>query len=648
MCGLCGIAASGQGAEADHLSRIAHMVRTLVHRGPDEGGVAARGRVTLGHRRLSIVDLAHGQQPMTNEDGTIWVVFNGEIYNHAEFRAELTAKGHTYRTRCDTEAILHLYEEEGEKCVERLHGMFAFAVWDERRQLLLLARDRTGIKPLYYAATAADDLVFGSEVKALFASGLLTPALNEDAVAEYFATGHVSGKRTLFKGICKLEPGSVLVWQQGILRTHRYWRPGNGLSGMPAEAPPTTLAEAADTFSMHFKAAVRSQLMSDVPLGIFLSGGVDSSLIAAAMCQIGTGELQTFSVGYREASASELPYARLVSNQLGTKHHEVVIGATDFFEQLPRLTWQRDLPLTFSASIPLYFVSRLASEHVKVVLTGEGSDELFAGYGRHLRGMWNYRLSRLLDRLLPGPLRRASLDFARRGGESYLGSRLRRSFLGHSGTVEEAYLEAFADFDAGDRRSLLGRGDAATAYGDLAALIDVELLRRNPLEVLLRYDQATYLEELLMKQDAMSMATSIESRVPFLHDPLLVWAAALPPSVKLNGRVGKALVRLAAAAYLPPAVTDGAKRGFPVPLGEWLRGVGRPVLEAYLPDLQDSLLQGAYARRLLAAHLSGVDHTARLWRLLAFQIWRRETLPSFSRLAAGPAPLIFEPACSKA
>jgi asparagine synthase (glutamine-hydrolysing) len=641
MCGFCGIARPGGEGQHDR-QRVAAMMAMIAHRGPDDQGIADCGEAVLGHRRLSIVDLAHGQQPMTNEDGTVWIVFNGEIYNHADFRTELQAKGHVYRTRCDTEAILHLYEEEGERCVDRLHGMFAFAIWDGRRRRLLLARDRTGIKPLYYAERPDGTFVFGSEVKALCASGLVEPALAEDAVAEYFATGHVSGAGTLITGVHKLQAGHTAIWEAGRLRTRRYWAPGHRVPGTAGSADrpvPADPVEAADEFWREFADAVRAQLMSDVPLGVFLSGGVDSSLITAAVVAAGVTDLRTFSVGYREAGASELPQAAVVANALGTRHHEVIVSGADFFEQLPTLTWQRDFPLTFSASIPLYFVSKLAREHVTVVLTGEGSDELFAGYGRYPRGLWNYQIAQALDRLLPRPIRRVGRRAAAGAGTGYVASRVRRSFLAREGTVEDAYLEAFADFDAGHRRALLGaaaRGPigSAGAYGDLTRLVDAELLHRNPLEALLHYDQATYMEELLMKQDAMSMAASLESRVPFLHDPLLGWAGRLDPRHKLQGRIGKVIVRQAARQRLPTAATDGPKRGFLVPLGEWLRGeVARDIMEHALPTSGDTLLDSAYVRMLNAEHRAGRDHTARLWRILAFRVWQLDTLPALAALA---------------
>ena len=623
MCGICGIALADRSAQVprDTIERMNHVIH---HRGPDDAGLYLRGPVALGHRRLAIVDLGGGHQPMANEDGTVWVAYNGEIYNHSEHRAPLEAKGHVFRTRSDTEAIVHLYEDRGARCPEAMRGMFAFAIWDERKETLLLARDRSGIKPLFYALTPAGDLVFGSEVKAVLASGMVDAELAHDAVGEYFALGTVAGDRTLYRHVKKLLPGHTLEWRQGRVRIEPYWElpryiepVGNGHGAM-------TIADAADEFWRRFVEAVEITLMSDVPLGVFLSGGLDSSLIVAAMRERGVSELRTFSVGFSEAEASELPFARIVADTFKTEHHEVACTGEQFFAALPRLTAHRDQPLTFSASIPLFFVSELAGSSVKVVLTGEGSDELFAGYGRYPRALLNRRLARVLDGALPGALRNGVTAAVGHLGDDYFGNRIKRSFLARRGTFEDAYLDSFADFDASHRRALLG--STADAYGNLGTLVDTTLLTSNPLEAMLRFDQATYMEELLAKQDQMSMAASIESRVPFLDHRLVEWAATLPPHVKLQGTAGKALVRLAAERTLPRSITHARKRGFLVPLARWLREIGYDVLQEYAPADDDSLLNARYVRRLVQEHRAGRDHTARLWRILAFQVWRREVL----------------------
>jgi len=619
MCGICGIVLSDPNARVNPRV-IGRMSDAIAHRGPDDDGQYLNGNIGLGFRRLSIIDLSGGHQPMANEDETVWIAYNGEIFNHAEHRAPLEARGHQFRTRSDTEAIVHLYEEYGSACPRKLRGMFGFAIWDEKRRSLLLARDRSGIKPMFYATTPGGDLVFGSEIKAILASGMITPEVDDAAVAEYFALGTVSGSRTLIRGVKKLEPGHALTWRDGRVTIERYW-------SLPAYEPGRVvvrdLAEAADEFWRRFVEAVDITLMSDVPLGVFLSGGLDSSLIVAAMRERGVSELQTFSVGFAEAEASELPFARIVAKTFETEHHEVACTVDDFFNALPRLTRHRDHPLTFSASIPLFFVSELAVSSVKVVLTGEGSDELFAGYGRYPRALLNLRAGGALDAVLPNAARGSLARAIGHLGDDYIGSRLKRSFLARASSFEESYLEPFADFDAA-HRALVLNGRAGGAYSELGPLIDRDLLSVNPLEAMLRFDQVTYIEELLAKQDQMSMAASLESRVPFLDHHLIEWAAQLPPDVKLRGGSGKALVRLAAERVLPRSITHTKKRGFLVPLTRWLRDRGQDILGEYMPESDDSLVSSTYVRRLLDEHRGGRDHTARLWRVLAFQVWRRE------------------------
>jgi len=619
MCGICGIVLSDPNARVNPRV-IGRMSDAIAHRGPDDDGQYLNGNIGLGFRRLSIIDLSGGHQPMANEDETVWIAYNGEIFNHAEHRAPLEARGHQFRTRSDTEAIVHLYEEYGSACPRKLRGMFGFAIWDEKRRSLLLARDRSGIKPMFYATTPGGDLVFGSEIKAILASGMITPEVDDAAVAEYFALGTVSGSRTLIRGVKKLEPGHALTWRDGRVTIERYW-------SLPAYEPGRVvvrdLAEAADEFWRRFVEAVDITLMSDVPLGVFLSGGLDSSLIVAAMRERGVSELRTFSVGFAEAEASELPFARIVAKTFETEHHEVACTVDDFFNALPRLTRHRDHPLTFSASIPLFFVSELAVSSVKVVLTGEGSDELFAGYGRYPRALLNLRAGGALDAVLPNAARGSLARAIGHLGDDYIGSRLKRSFLARASSFEESYLEPFADFDAA-HRALVLNGRAGGAYSELGPLIDRDLLSVNPLEAMLRFDQVTYMEELLAKQDQMSMAASLESRVPFLDHHLIEWAAQLPPDVKLRGGSGKALVRLAAERVLPRSITHTKKRGFLVPLTRWLRDRGQDILGEYMPESDDSLVSSTYVRRLLDEHRGGRDHTARLWRVLAFQVWRRE------------------------
>jgi asparagine synthase (glutamine-hydrolysing) len=441
VCGIVGIVKLDPWETVDE-ARLKRMRDVLRHRGPDGEGLWIDGPVGLGMRRLAIVDVAGGHQPMANEDETVWIVCNGEVYNHADLRPGLERHGHSYRTRSDTETILHLYEEEGERCVERLRGMFAFALWDRPRRRLLLARDRLGIKPLYYAWTD-DELLFASEIKAILAGGSVRPALNEAILPEFLATGFVAGPETFFRGVRKLLPGRTLSWSPDDgLRERRYWRLPTTI-----EDAPVTLEERAREVRARLAAAVRSHLMSDVPLGLFLSGGIDSSGLAALMAPMVKEPIRTFAVGFSDPDANELAYARLAARSVGAEHREVVVAPSEFFGVLPRLVWHEDEPITFPSGVALYFVSRLAREHVKVVLTGEGADELFLGYNRYRVTAWNERLGRAYWALTPRAVREKVRGLTRRLPKPvrrYAG----RTFLALEPGPRELFYENFAAFPA--------------------------------------------------------------------------------------------------------------------------------------------------------------------------------------------------------
>ncbi|HEX2385785.1 MAG TPA: asparagine synthase (glutamine-hydrolyzing), partial [Candidatus Binatia bacterium] len=454
MCGIVGILKLTPHGQIDD-ARLKRMRDALRHRGPDGAGSWVEGPVGLGHRRLSIVDLAGGHQPMTNEDGSLWITYNGEIYNHAELRPGLEAKGHRYATRSDTETILHLYEEEGERCVEKFQGMFAFAVWDKKRRRLLLARDRLGIKPLYYAING-DELLFASEIKAILAAGSIRAEFNRGVLPEFLATRFVAGEETFFRGIQKLLPGRTLSWSvEDGFRQRRYWE-------LPRsdESSAASFEAAAADVREHLAAVVRSHLMSDVPLGLFLSGGLDSSALATLMAPMVKEPIRSFSVGFAEAEANEFNYARLVADAVGAEHREIVVAPHDFFAALPNLIWHEDEPIAFTSSIPLNFVSELAREHVKVVLTGEGSDELFLGYPWYRATAWNERLGRLYYPLAPAALREKTKELTRR-----LPRRLRRyaerSFLGLDPGARGLFYENFAVFPDRLRTGLLADRELA-------------------------------------------------------------------------------------------------------------------------------------------------------------------------------------------
>jgi asparagine synthase (glutamine-hydrolysing) len=621
MCGIAGIVKLDVRVSAEE-GRLERMRDVLRHRGPDGAGSYVDGPVGLGHRRLAIVDVAGGHQPMTNEDGSVWIVFNGEIYNHAALRPGLEARGHRYRTRSDTETILHLYEEEGDRCVERLQGMFAFALWDRPRQRLLLARDRLGIKPLYYALSG-EELLFASEIKGILAAGASRPRLNAAVLPEFLATRFVSGEETFFEGVRRLPPGCVLSWSpsEGV-RQNRYWR-------LPEHADETAanFEERAHDVRARLAAAVRSHLMSDVPLGIFLSGGLDSSALAALMAPMASEPIRTFSVGFDDPEANELAYARLASRAVGAEHRDIVVTPGEFFGALPRLIWHEDEPIAFSSSVPLYFVSRLARDHVKVVLTGEGADELFLGYPWHRTTAWNERLGRPYWRAVPSAVRDGVsrlMDALPRPVRRYA----ERSFLALPPDPRGLLYENFAVFREPMRRRLLADQELVAARDPYAEQLRCyEQGFGGALERMSHADLQTYLVRLLMKQDQMSMAASIESRVPFLDHELVEHVAAMPGRFKLRGFETKAVLRAAVRDLVPPAILRRRKMGFPVPVGRWLRGAFWPAVQEFVLGpraLARGLFQPAALRQLAEEHRTGqARHGDRLWLLVNLEIWHR-------------------------
>ncbi|MGH9869396.1 MAG: asparagine synthase (glutamine-hydrolyzing) [Candidatus Polarisedimenticolia bacterium] len=619
MCGIAGILSLEPGARPDP-ARLRRMARSLEHRGPDGEGILVDGPVGLAHRRLAIVDLAGGAQPMSTEDGALHVVYNGEIYNHLHLRAELESHGRRYLTRSDTETLLHLYAETGTTCVRRLEGMFAFALWDRARRRLLLARDRLGIKPLYYALTPTE-LIFGSEIKAILAAGGISPELNRAVIPEYLATRFVSGEETFFRGVRKLLPGRLLTWspETGI-RKERWWQ-------APEVGPPPRggMEKTAAGVRDRVTAAARSHLMSDVPLGLFLSGGLDSSALAALVAPMAGGELNTFSVGFDDPLASELPWARLAARAVGARHHEVTVTPAEFLGALPRLIWHEDEPIAFTSSVPLYFVSRLARRHVKVVLTGEGADELFLGYNRYRVTAWNERLGRGWWSI-PGVA--STLAHAVSAFPASLRSRAQRTFLTRRPGPRDLFFDNFAVVPLSLQRGLLTEQLAAEARDPYAEPMRCwHEAHGGVVDRMSRADMQTYLVELLMKQDQMSMAASLESRVPFLDAGLVDHVLSLPGSVKLPGWRTKVLLRAALGDLVPPPILRRRKMGFPVPLGPWLRGPHRSLVEDLVLGpraLARGLFHPEPLRRMCARHFEGeADHAERLWLLLNLETWQR-------------------------
>jgi len=643
MCGIAGILELRKEAQVNP-SVLRRMCDVMVHRGPDDEGFYVQGRIGLGMRRLSIVDLARGHQPISNEDDSIWIVFNGEIYNHATLREQLVASGHSYRTRSDTETIVHLYEQYGKACVDYLRGMFAFAIWDAKKKLLFIARDRLGIKPLYYMRSG-NRFVFASEIKVLLAHPDTRPAIQHAALPEYLAFGYLSGAETLYHGIYKLMPGHWMeLSEAGELRIERYW-------DLPTvvDEPAREEAYYVNSYGELLEGAVRSHLMSDVPLGVFLSGGVDSSAVAALMTDIRREPIETFSVGYAEQNYSELPYARAVAQHIHSLHHEVLVSCRDFFDVLPKLIWHEDEPIVWPSSVSLFFVAQLARERVKVVLTGEGSDETLAGYSRYAWTLKNHAFDRIYRSMVPSFLRTGIRNFISDSSWFHANARrkLSHTFLGLDGKYWASlyfdnFFSAFSEREQAElfTEDLTHQFESGAAYRNVLGYWEYssgEILQR-----LLYTDIKTYLLELLMKQDNMSMAASIESRVPFLDHVLVEWTMHVPRSIQIRGLAGKRILKKAMAGRLPDSILYRPKLGFPTPWSGWLAGPQIDVVEGMLLEprsLERGLFRRASIERLFREHREHYrDHYDRIWRLLNLELWQRVCLEGESPMNARTEP----------
>jgi asparagine synthase (glutamine-hydrolysing) len=639
MCGIAGLMKFGRDVRADS-AVVRQMCAAMTHRGPDDEGVYGDGPTAIGMRRLSIIDVAGGHQPLSNENGTIWIVFNGEIYNHAELRKGLEQRGHRYRTNSDTETIVHLYEEYGRDCVKHLRGMFAFAIWDREKGTLFVARDRLGIKPLYYRI-AADSFLFGSEIKVILAHGSIRPDFRLAALPEYLAFGYLSGEETFYNGILKLMPGHWLdVNQLGEIKLEQYW----DLDTSSAD-PVRDDSYYVQTYRDMLEQAISSHLMSDVPLGVFLSGGLDSSVVAALMTKIRREPVETFSVGYAEQTYSELPYARTVAKHLNSLHHEVLVSEQEFFDALPQLIWHEDEPVVWPSSVSLYFVARLARERVVVVLTGEGSDETLGGYTRYAFTLKNQAWDKVYRNVTPALLRSGVREMVAKS--PLISGRVRRklahTFLGSDASSGVSYFDNFfSAFTEAEQLQLL-TNEALQKFPRRAAYDHVlgywEKSKGPLLQRLLYTDIKTYLVELLMKQDNMSMAASIESRVPFLDHLLVEFATKIPQEVQLKGLAGKQILKKAAEDLLPHSILYRPKLGFPTPWSGWLAGPRLDSIEKLLLESR-SLQRGYFKRqvieRLFAEHRAKYrDNYDRIWRLMNLELWHRVCLEGESERFIG-------------
>jgi asparagine synthase (glutamine-hydrolysing) len=626
MCGIAGFAdgtigsPNGQAARQENEFNLVHrMCEVIRHRGPDDEGIHVEPGVGLGMRRLSIIDLAGGRQPIHNETSTVWVVFNGEIYNYRELRAELEALGHCFYTSSDTESIVHAYEQWGEDVFRRLRGMFGIALWDQPKRTLLLARDRAGQKPLHYAERKGR-LYFGSEIKSLLAAGAVEPRLNLEALDHYLAFQYTPRETSIFEGVRKLPPAHFLRWRDGRAEVKQYWQVSADETFTGSEQ------EAVEALHGVLREAVESHMMSDVPLGAFLSGGVDSSAVVGMMAQASSRPVKTFSIGFDDPEFDELEHARTVARHFGTDHHEFVVRP-DGLTILDELISHFDEPFADSSAIPTWYVSEIARRHVTVVLSGDGGDELFGGYDRYLP---HPRVAQF-DRLpVPGLRTAAALAWPllRHGARG-------KNFLRH--VAQDAagrYVDSIVQFQPDERAALYGDGAraalAARAEHTLARHFD--RFRALPHDSgMMRFDFETYLpEDVLTKVDRMSMAHSIESRVPLLDNKVIDFAATLPASLKIKNGRRKHILKETLRPLLPPGILDRRKQGFGIPLGNWFRG-GLTGLFADVLDAPSTKQRGyfepAFVSRLLREHLAGQrDHTPRLWQLLVFELWHRQYL----------------------
>jgi len=619
MCGIAGkLTWDPRGAiDADLLGAMTDAVR---HRGPDADGFYFGEGVGLGHRRLSIIDLATGDQPLANEDGTVWTIFNGEIYNFAEVRQQLESHGHRFRTACDTEVLVHGYEQWGVNLVDRLRGMFAFAVWDARERRLVLARDRVGVKPLHYAVLD-NGLVFGSEIKSLLVDPAVPRDWSPEALDAYLALLYVPAPLTIYRGVQKLPPGHVLVAERGQVRVSRYW-------DLPFETDGAAENENAwlEPLEAQLREAVALRLISDVPLGAFLSGGIDSSLVVAFMKETSGAPVITTSIGFAEQAYDELRHAVTVARHLDVVQHTHIV-TPQVEALLPKLAWHFDEPFADSSAVPTYYVSAAAREHVTVALSGDGGDEVWAGYARHRVEQTEHRVRRTL-----GPASGMIGQAARVMPLGVKGARSLRH-LAHAPGHALALKHEYGMFDRAARRGLYSEGfRRAVANADPLAAFDARYsacTSADPLDRAMYVDVHTYLhDDVLTKVDRMSMAVSLESREPLLDHKLLEFAARVPVALKLRDGMSKYLLRRVLASRLPAPVLARGKQGFAAPIGEWLRGPLQPLLHD-LVGSRRSLERGVFERagveRLLQEHRTGKgDHPHRLWQLLMLELWFRQ------------------------
>jgi len=623
MCGICGKLEFDRTATVG-APLIRSMLDTIRHRGPDDQGVYLASQVGFGHARLSIIDLNSGHQPLSNEDGTVWIVFNGEIYNYRELRTFLLAKGHTLKTQSDTEVIVHLYEELGPQCVEKLRGMFAFALWNENTKELFLARDRVGIKPLYYSLND-QGIVFASEIKAILADPAVSRNLAPEIVDRFLTFLYVPGEETLLKGIRKLAPGHYLLAKNGKAEIKQYWdlsfrKPADSLS----------IDEAESKLSNLLAEAVELHMIADVPVGILLSGGVDSTAVLSCAAERTDKQISTFTVGFSDAGfADERPYARLASEAFGSRHHEMTITAEDFIDFLPKYVWHMEEPVCEPPAVALYYVSKLARNHVKVLLSGEGGDEAFAGYDNYRNMAWLERLKQVWP----------AGNGAASWGLSRLNSLVRSGKVAKYTPLVNATFPHYYYSRTSTPYRYAGNGIGELYSTDFVKSIDkeytIEPVRRlfskienqGVLDQMLYIDTKTWLpDDLLVKADKMTMANSLELRVPLLDHRLLEFAASLPANFKLKGFALKYIWKKALSKRVPTSILKRKKAGFPVPYELWLRNNFKDQVRDILTDrktIERGYFKKTAIEKLINANSDSGTYSKEVFSLVALELWHR-------------------------
>ena len=629
MCGITGFTVF-KDYRIDRQDAIQQMTDALIHRGPDEEGIFLDQYIALGSRRLSIIDLAQGKMPIHNEDRSLWIVFNGEIYNFPDLREQLEGKGHTFNTRTDTEVILHLYEEYGTDCVSQLNGMFAFALWDKNAQQLFLARDRLGIKPLHYVEYGGG-LIFASELKALLQHPLVEAQLDFNGLSKYLSYEYVPAPHTMFRGIKKLGPGCCLTHSHQSTESWQYWDIPLNETGISYKRED----EHAEELLYRLKESVRKRLISDVPIGVLLSGGIDSSSIAVLASELSPEQIHSFSIGFEEPSFDETPYIRKITSMIGTQHHHQVLSSQKMVSIIPEVFQTLDEPMADASIIPTYLLSKMTAQHVKVVLGGDGSDELFAGYPTYQAhklvtyySVLPYKLREMINRLaqrLPVSYKNISFDF-----------KVKQFLRGTGVSSEIRFFLWMGSFLEREKQQVFSKD-----------VWEVQISGINPFEDLIRYvsdsrlfkefERILYLcmklylqDDILVKVDRASMANSLEVRVPFLDHSFVEYVAGLPSLYKLNGFTTKYLLKKAVKGILPEEIVRRKKKGFGIPLSKWLNHDLKEMLLDYLSEeriKKAGIFEYAYIHNLLDEHFTHKrDNRKQLWSLLVFEMWRERYL----------------------